>query len=78
MFAETAFLYSSSDTWRPRVFFRNMLSSFSDAWLEQARRYVEAITERLGLGPESRVIKIGSDEGYLLRFFVKRGIPYLA
>jgi SAM-dependent methyltransferase len=52
-------------------------SSFSDEWLEHARRYVEAITERLGLGPESRVIEIGSNDGYLLKFFVKRGIPVL-
>jgi SAM-dependent methyltransferase len=52
-------------------------SSFSDAWLEHARRYVEAITERLGLGPASRVIEIGSNDGYLLQFFVEKGIPVL-
>jgi SAM-dependent methyltransferase len=52
-------------------------SSFSDAWLEHARQYVEAITERLGLGTASHVIEIGSNDGYLLQFFVERGIPVL-
>jgi SAM-dependent methyltransferase len=52
-------------------------SSFSDAWLEHAREYVDAITERLGLGPASQIIEIGSNDGYLLQFFVKKGIPVL-
>jgi SAM-dependent methyltransferase len=52
-------------------------SAYSDAWLDHARRYVEMITDRLGLGPESRVIELGSNDGYLLQFFVERGIPVL-
>src|SRR5271167_2016 len=52
-------------------------SAYSDAWLDHARRYVEVITERLGLGPASRVIELGSNDGYLLQFFVERGIPVL-
>jgi SAM-dependent methyltransferase len=52
-------------------------SAYSDAWLDHARRYVGTMTERLGLGPTSRVIELGSNDGYLLQFFVERSIPVL-
>jgi SAM-dependent methyltransferase len=52
-------------------------SSYSDTWLEHCRAYVETITERLALGKGSRVIEIASNDGYLLRNFVARGIPSL-
>src|SRR5271155_1728838 len=52
-------------------------SAYSDAWLDHARRYVETMTERLGLGPASRVIELGSNDGYLLQFFVERRVPVL-
>src|SRR5260370_14932360 len=52
-------------------------SGYSDAWLDHARRYVETMTAGLGLGPTSRVIEIGSNDGYLLQYFVEAGIPGL-
>jgi SAM-dependent methyltransferase len=52
-------------------------SAFSTAWLEHARSYVGMITERLGLGPTSQVIELASNDGYLLQYFVERGIPAL-
>jgi SAM-dependent methyltransferase len=52
-------------------------SSYSDSWVEHARRYAEAMTRRLGLGPQSRVVEIASNDGYLLQHFVRLGIPVL-
>jgi ubiquinone/menaquinone biosynthesis C-methylase UbiE len=52
-------------------------SAFSDAWLEHARRYVEAMTERFGLGPASHVVELASNDGYLLQYFVQKGVPVL-
>jgi hypothetical protein len=52
-------------------------SAFSTAWLEHARSYVAMITERLGLGAGSQVIELASNDGYLLQYFVERGIPAL-
>ena len=52
-------------------------SSYSDSWVEHARRYVEMAVERFGLGPGSLVMEVASNDGYLLRHVVDRGIPAL-
>ncbi len=52
-------------------------SSFSPGWVEHARRYAEAMVERFGLGPESLVIEVASNDGYLLKHFLAKDIPVL-
>lgn len=52
-------------------------SSYSDSWLRHARQYVDMITERLKLGPQSLVIELASNDGYLLQNFVQKSIPVL-
>jgi hypothetical protein len=52
-------------------------SSFSDSWLEHARRYVEMAVERFELGSSSFVVEIASNDGYLLQNFQQRSIPML-
>lgn len=50
-------------------------SSFSSTWLAHAKAYVEAMTARFDLGPNSRVVEIAANDGYLLRYVKAAGIP---
>ncbi len=52
-------------------------SSYSDSWLAHAKAYVEKMVDRLDLGPDDLVIEIASNDGYLLQYFVEKGIPVL-
>jgi hypothetical protein len=52
-------------------------SSYSDSWLNHARTYVDMVTPKFGLNSNSLVVELGSNDGYLLQFFVKKGIPVL-
>jgi SAM-dependent methyltransferase len=52
-------------------------SSYSRAWLRHAESYTDRIVPRLGLDRDSYVIELGSNDGYLLQYFVARGIPVL-
>ncbi|GAA1876561.1 class I SAM-dependent methyltransferase [Asanoa iriomotensis] len=52
-------------------------SSYSDSWVAHAKRYADTMAEQLGLGPESLVTEVASNDGYLLQHFVARGIPVL-
>jgi SAM-dependent methyltransferase len=52
-------------------------SSYSDSWVAHARDYVEMAVERFGLGPDSLVLEVASNDGYLLQHVVGRGIPAL-
>jgi SAM-dependent methyltransferase len=63
----------------PDAIFRDYsyFSSFSDSWVAHARSYVHMISARLGLGEASQVVEIASNDGYLLKEFVRREIPAL-
>jgi hypothetical protein len=52
-------------------------SSFSTSWVEHAGRFVADMVDRIGLGPESFVVEVASNDGYLLKHAVARGIPVL-
>lgn len=52
-------------------------SSYSDAYIEHARAYVDNVVKRLGLGSESHVVELASNDGYLLQHFLRHGIPVL-
>jgi SAM-dependent methyltransferase len=52
-------------------------SSYSTSWLEHSRRYVEQMVERWGLDGSSHVVELASNDGYLLQYFVARGVSVL-
>ncbi len=52
-------------------------SSYATSWVEHARRYAVAMTERFGLGPQSLVVEVASNDGYLLQHFKAAGIAVL-
>jgi SAM-dependent methyltransferase len=52
-------------------------SSYSDTWLRHAERYAEAMISRFALAAEQRVVEIASNDGYLLQYFQRRGVPVL-
>lgn len=53
------------------------LSSASSTWVEHARKYADDMKTSLGLGPESLVVELASNDGYLLSSFQKLGVPVL-
>ena len=52
-------------------------SSYSDSWVAHAASYAAMAVDRFGLGPDSLVVELASNDGYLLQHFVQRGIPAL-
>jgi SAM-dependent methyltransferase len=52
-------------------------SAYSDSWVEHAREYVDMVTRRGSLTPDSLVVELASNDGYLLQHFLPMGIPVL-
>ena len=52
-------------------------SSYSDSWLEHAEKYVNMIVPHCMLGKDSLVVELASNDGYLLQYFLPKGIPCL-
>ncbi len=52
-------------------------SSYSDSWVAHAKRFVDEAVDRLGLGADSFIVEVASNDGYLLQHAVARGIRCL-
>src|ERR1700723_207004 len=52
-------------------------SSYSDSWLKHCENYCDQMIERFGLGKQSFVVEVASNDGYLLQYFVRRNVPVL-
>ena len=63
----------------PQELFREYayFASYSDSWLEHARRYCAMAVQRFALTPKSLVVELASNDGYLLRNFGAAQIPVL-
>ncbi len=72
-------LVQIAHTVRPDILFRDYvyMSSFSPSFVEQARRHAEELVERCGLHRDSLVVEAASNDGYLLKWFARRGVPVL-
>ena len=63
----------------PENIFRDYayFSSYSETWLEHVRNYVNYMIDRFGFNKNNLVVEIASNDGYLLKYFVGKGIPVL-
>src|SRR5437773_30076 len=61
---------SAEEIFREYAYF----SSYSDSWLEHSKHYTDMIVSRLGLDKSSTVMELASNDGYLLQYFVQKGI----
>ena len=52
-------------------------ASYSDSWLKHCERYCNEMKARFNLGEQSFVAEVASNDGYLLQYFVKQGVPVL-
>lgn len=66
-------LITPEDTFTEYAYF----SSYSDSWVEHARRFVTDSVDRLRLGPDSFVVEVASNDGYLLQHVVSAGVRCL-
>lgn len=74
---ESCFLVQLEEFESPDHIFSDYLyfSSYSDSWLQHAKFFCDSAIKRFNLTKDSFVIEVASNDGYLLKNFVERGIP---
>ena len=75
----SCFLVQLEELGKPGEIFSDYMyfSSFSDSWLEHAHSFAGMAVERFNLKQGSRIVEIGSNDGYLLHFFKEIGLGVL-
>lgn len=77
---ETCWLAQTQDTGVGAALFGDdyvYFSAYSSSWLDHARRYVQAMVPRFALGPDSLVVEVAANDGYLLQYVQQAAIPCL-
>lgn len=52
-------------------------SAFSSSWLAHCEQFADAMVDGGDLDSDSHVVEVAANDGYLLQFFVARGVPSL-
>ena len=52
-------------------------ASYSDTWLQACKAYTDMVVSRFGLTAQHQVVEVASNDGYLLQYFMEKGIPVL-
>ena len=52
-------------------------SSYATSWLEHVKKYTHQMIDRFRLDKNSFVVEVASNDGYLLQYFVEKGVPVL-
>ena len=76
----TCFLVQLDEYVSPDVIFSEdypYFSSYSDSWVKHAKDYVDKMVTDFGIGKDSFVVEIASNDGYLLQHFLSAGVPCL-
>ena len=76
---EQCFLVQLEEFEHPEEIFSDYayFSSYSESWLDHARKYTEMMIERFSLNSSHQIIEIASNDGYLLQYFKEKNIPVL-
>ena len=52
-------------------------SSFAETWLKHSQQNAESLMRTRKLGPDSLVVELASNDGYLLQYFAQENVPVL-
>jgi len=79
VFCTECALVQITETVPPEQLFSHYLylSSFSDTMVRHAEELAARLVKERGLGNESLVVEIASNDGYLLQFYKRAGVPVL-
>lgn len=76
---EKCFLVQLEEFVSPEDIFQEYayFSSYADTWLQHAKSYTDLMVERFHLDGSNHIVEVASNDGYLLQYFVEKGIPVL-